>query len=205
MLTLMSKPVKKWEVLVGKYLGIILSAALVLRPETLVFAVGSGTATALARHGIRAIAPPADAMHSDGVLALPHWQHLEGVIGLVTAPGGRGVIAAGLLRRGLQLMRAEVYQRLPPRPDARHLRELLASTAPRAVLVSSGEALDGIRAALPAQAHARLLDSVAIVSSPRLADMARSHGFTGVVTAPSPTAAAMLGALQQYAAGLGFR
>jgi ABC-type transport system involved in multi-copper enzyme maturation permease subunit len=30
MLTLMSKPVKKWEVLVGKYLGIILSAAMMI-------------------------------------------------------------------------------------------------------------------------------------------------------------------------------
>jgi len=179
--------------------------ALVLRPEALAFAVGAGTAAALARHGIRAISPRADAMHSDGVLALPHWQHLDGVVGLVTAPGGRGVIAAGLVCRGLELVRAEVYQRLPPRPDARHLRALLASAAPRAVLVSSGEALDGILAALPAPARARLLDSVAIASSPRLADMARSHGFTGGVTASAPTAAAMLGALQQHAAGLGFR
>jgi ABC-type transport system involved in multi-copper enzyme maturation permease subunit len=30
MLTLMSKPVRKWEVLVGKYLGIILAAALAI-------------------------------------------------------------------------------------------------------------------------------------------------------------------------------
>ena len=179
--------------------------ALVLRSSALAFAVGAGTAAALARYGIDAIAPAADAMHSDGVLALPHWQHVVGVVGLVTAPGGRGVIAAGLVRRGLTLIRAEVYQRLPPRPDARNLRTLLASAAPRAVLVSSGEALEGILAVVPAQARTRLLESVAVASSPRLADLTRSCGFTTVVLAPAPTATAMLDALQQHVTRLGFR
>lgn len=178
---------------------------LVLRPAALVFAVGAGTAAALARYGIDAIAPAADAMHSDGVLALPHWQQMDSVVGLVTAPGGRGVIAAGLVRRGLTLIRADVYLRLPPRPSARHLRALLASTTPRAVLVSSGEALEGILAAVPAQARIRLRESVAIASSPRLVDLTRACGFTTVVLAPAPTATAMLDALQQHVTVRGFR
>jgi uroporphyrinogen-III synthase len=175
-----------------------------LRRQTTI-AVGEGTAMALARHGVPALMPPPDAMHSDGVLALPQWHQVAGPVGLVTAPGGRGVIAAGLTARGLEMRRAEVYQRLPPRLDARHLRALEHVPAPRAVLVSSAEALELALAALPEALRTHLLDATAVASSPRLAELARDRGFAGVLVASAPTASAMLDALVGHVGAAGFR
>ncbi len=163
------------------------------------FAVGAGTARALARHGIDAISPPHQAMHSEGLLALPEWNDITGPVGLVTAPGGRGIIPAGLARRGLEIRRAEVYRRLPPRLDARHRHALMQSPAPRAALISSAEALDGALDALPEDGRRQLLDSLAVTCSPRLAELARARGFLRVTTACAPTAAAMLDALEAWA------
>lgn len=172
------------------------------------FAVGAGTARALARHGINAISPSHDAMHSEGLLALPEWNSVTGPVGLITAPGGRGTIPAGLTQRGLEIRRAEVYQRLPPRLDARHHRALMQSPAPRAVLVSSAEALDGALGALPPACRAHLLDAVAATCSARLAELAQTRGFSRVTTASAPTAVAMLDALEAFvihAGSTGFR
>lgn len=178
---------------------------LALAPGARAFAVGAGTRKALARHAIDAIAPAADAMHSEGVLALPQWQSVTGPVGLVTAPGGRGIIAAGLAHRQLEVIRADVYRRLPPRPNARQLTALAQAAAPRAVLISSGEALEHLLTALPSAARAQLLDAVAVTCSPRLTALAGARGFERVVGAPAPTAAAMLDALQQYASQARFR
>ena len=173
--------------------------ALSLRRDASAFAVGAGTARALARHGIDAISPPHQAMHSEGLLALPEWNDITGPVGLVTAPGGRGIIPAGLARRGLEIRRAEVYRRLPPRLDARHRHALMQSPVPRAALISSAEALDGALDALPEDGRRQLLDSLAVTCSPRLAELARARGFLRVTTACAPTAAAMLDALEAWA------
>ena len=138
-------------------------------------------------------------MHSEGLLALPEWNDITGPVGLVTAPGGRGIIPAGLARRGLEIRRAEVYRRLPPRLDARHRHALMQSPAPRATLISSAEALDGALDALPEDGRRQLLDSLAVTCSPRLAELARARGFLRVTTACAPTAAAMLDALEAWA------
>lgn len=179
--------------------------ALRLAPGIQAVAVGEGSARALARHGIQAHRPAADAMNSEGVLDLPLWQQASGPVGLVTAPGGRGIIAAGLVRRGFKLVRAEVYQRLSPRLDTRHFTALRQSRPPRAVLVTSAEALDAVIAALTPDTFEVLRASVAVVSSPRLAHLARSHHFATVLTAPAPTVAALLDTLAQYVATTRFR
>ena len=71
-------------------------------------AVGAGTAAALNRQGAQDIAAPAR-MDSEGLLALPALADLHGLrAGLVTAPGGRGVIAQTLAQRGAELLRANV-------------------------------------------------------------------------------------------------
>ncbi len=168
--------------------------------EQRTFAVGEGTARALARHRIRAIAPDHTAMHSEGVLALPQWNHVHGPVGLVTAPGGRGLIDAGLAARGFDRIRAEVYRRVPPCPGARQIATLCASIKPRAVLISSGEALAGVLDALPALARTILLQSVAVCSSTRLQHLAIECGFDTTITATAPTARAMLDALAAHAA-----
>lgn len=176
-----------------------------LSAQGVAFSVGAGTSRALLRHGIVALAPAADAMHSDGVLALPQWSDVSGPVGLISAPGGRGIIAAGLARRGLEVIRANVYQRLPPRLDARHHRALMQAPSPRAVLVSSGEALDGALAALPQDGQVHLLDAIAVCSSPRLVELSQAHGFSQAMNTSTPTPATMLDVLAQHVAFTHFR
>ncbi len=98
----------------------------------------------------------------------------------------------------IEVRRAEVYRRCAPHLDARHRRALMQATAPRAMLISSAEALDGVLAALPTDSHAQLLDSLAVACSPRLAELARQRGFSRVTTASAPTAMAMLDTLEAW-------
>jgi uroporphyrinogen-III synthase len=173
---------------------------------TSTFAIGRGTARALARHGVHAIHPDDHAMRSEGLLALAEFSPASiaragNDIGLVTAPGGRGLLLHALRARGARVRVAEVYRRLPPRLDRRHADSLRSSLTPRAVLLTSAEALDHAFAQLPADAAQRLRESIAVASSTRLAQHAREAGFGTVIDAGSPTPRALLDALEAYARG----
>lgn len=159
---------------------------------TQTFAIGEGTARALRRHGIAAIAPTGANMHGEGVLALPQVRALRESVGLVTAPGGRESIAPELQRRGLAVHIAHVYRRLPPRPQTRSLLALRQSTLPRAVLISSAEAITHLSQVLAPQDFALLRESIAIASSPRLEALARELGFARVLRAENPAPERML-------------
>ena len=145
-------------------------------------AVGAGTRRALARAGIDAVAP--SRMDSEGLLGLPQLERVQGRrIGLVTAPGGRGVLAPALAERGATLLRTNVYARTAATLTTRQ-RDALAAALQRPghvlLALSSGEAL----AALLAQAPVPALRRVAVAAaSPRLADIARAAGFRRIAVA----------------------
>jgi uroporphyrinogen-III synthase len=149
------------------------------------YAVGEGTARALARHGIAATIPH-DRSDSEGLLALPELKRVRGRrIALVGAPGGRDLIAPALRRRGAKVEAIHVYRRRPPRLTRRHSDALAAARDPLITLVSSGEALAHLVALLPPQALARLRAQILVVSSARLAALAREHAFAEVALARS--------------------
>lgn len=154
-------------------------------------AVGAGTRRALARVGIDATAPAR--MDSEGLLGLPQLEHVHGQrIGLVTAPGGRGVLAPTLTRRGATVLRANVYARTTvalSRPQREALDAALQRPARVLLALSSGEALD----ALLAQVAAPGLRKAAVVAaSERLADTARAAGFHRIAIAASARPAALM-------------
>jgi uroporphyrinogen-III synthase len=163
--------------------------------------VGSGTAAALAHAGIVG-AQVAGRSDSEGVLAMPQLASVRGSeVGLVTAPGGRGLIAPALATRGARVCRADVYRRLPPRFDVRHrrrLQALLATPAPRALLLTSLESLQHLLAGLDADAVRLLRTCVVVAASPRLADAARAHGATVVLQAGSASPAGLVAALAAH-------
>lgn len=162
--------------------------------RTRVFAVGQGSARALARHGVAAIAPHTR-QDADGLLELDALGAIRGrTIALATAPGGRGVIGPELLRRGARVRTLHVYLRAAPRLNRRHFRALDAAASPLFTLISSGEALANLVAALPVESLARLRRETLVVSSTRLRAIARRHGFATIALARSALPADLLAA-----------
>src|SRR5690606_18259477 len=143
-------------------------------------AVGAGTAAALRRAGVDAVASP-ERMDSEGLLALPELQDLRGLrVGMLTAPGGRGRIEPTLRRRGAEVLRANVYERVPVAPAPRAVAALCGLRAPAWLLLSSGEALAHVLDALPPDALATLRRTRVAAASERLAGLAREHGFDDI-------------------------
>lgn len=168
--------------------------ALQARPGQAWLVVGSGTRRALLRAGITARAP--SRMDSEGLLAMPELQELRARrIGLVTAPGGRGLLAPSLSARGAQVIRADVYARreLTFSPHALAALEL-AMAAPQRVLlvVSSQDALQQLLSARPSDRQIALADIAVVAASQRLADIARAAGFQHIAIATSATPSALL-------------
>ncbi|HST28723.1 MAG TPA: uroporphyrinogen-III synthase [Rudaea sp.] len=158
-----------------------------------VCAVGAATARALTRHGIRKVARPRERQDSEGLLALPELGNLRGRrVALIGAPGGRELLARTLRARRAQLLRVEIYRREAPRYSARQLAALEQAPAPLLLLVSSAEALANLRAALPLHLFARLAGGVIVVSSERLAALARASLFANVHIAAGPAPADLL-------------
>ena len=106
-------------------------------------------------------------------------------IALVGAPGGRDLIGPTLRRRGAKVEAIHVYRREPPRLTRRHFDALAAADDPLITLLSSGEALANLVAALPPPLLARLRAQTIVVSSARLAAAARAAGFGAIVPAAS--------------------
>jgi uroporphyrinogen-III synthase len=164
-------------------------------------AIGRATARALAHHGITAECPARE--DSEGLLALPSWTaHAAQPVGLLTAPGGRDLIAPALTARGHAVRRADVYQRLAHAPSAGALRRWRRLRGRQALLLSSGEALQSLLAALDAEDRARLRRVPVVAASERLATLARRHGFAVRLVASGARPAALLQALAA-AAGTG--
>ena len=162
---------------------------------TRICAMGAGTARALARRGLRGVIWPMARQDSEGLLALPELTRLRGrPVALIGAPGGRDVLPDTLRARGATLQSIHVYQRSAPRLTRRHLDALALASPPLLTLLSSAEALDNLRAQLPAPLFARLAAGDAIVSSLRLAQAARRAGFPRAHVAVSAGASDMLGA-----------
>lgn len=140
------------------------------------FAVGPGTAAVLEEWGLSASYPD-ERMTSEAMLALPALHNISGKKALIVrGAGGREIIAEGLRAGGASVDYAELYERRVPRHDPAWLRQLLQHEWPAAVVISSGEALDNLKALLePLSAHWRELPLA--VSSPRLAEHAMLAGF----------------------------
>ncbi|MCC8617707.1 uroporphyrinogen-III synthase [Xanthomonas vesicatoria] len=147
--------------------------------------VGEGTARALQACGIDAVVRPVR-MDSEGLLALPLFAAPLQSVGLITAPGGRGMLAPALEHRGACILRADVYQRVPLRlrPSALHA---LTDALPRSVLaMSSAEALTLVLQQLPAALGEAVRQRPLVASSERLCDAAQEAGFCHVVRAAGP-------------------
>ena len=149
-------------------------------------AVGAGTAQALTDAGVAAVGFPAVRMDSEGVLAMDGVQ--AGAVrrlGLVTAPGGRDVLAPALRARGIAVTRADVYARVDIALDPRVLDRIRMLDAPAALAVSSSGALQRVMAGVDGDDRAALLAMPVLAASQRIAGLARALGFADIAIAAS--------------------
>ncbi|KHL54276.1 uroporphyrinogen-III synthase, partial [Xanthomonas euvesicatoria] len=147
--------------------------------------VGDGTARALHACGIDSVVRPAR-MDSEGLLALPLLQAPLQAVGLITAPGGRGMLAPTLQQRGARIVRADVYRRVPLRLRASSI-QALSLALPRSVLaLSSAEALTLVLQQLPAELVAAWQQRPVVASSDRMLDAAHAAGFVHGMRAAGP-------------------
>lgn len=168
---------------------------LAARPGQAWLALGEASAQALRRAGVEDVRVPEDGSDSEALLALPELQPPPASVGLVTAPGGRGLIAETLAHRGVLVHRANVYRREPLHPSAGRLRRLRKLPAHSALLVSSMEAFEGLWRRLDDAGRAMLRTRPAVASSARLAAHLAGLGFQAIVLAAGAAPAVMVGAL----------
>lgn len=162
-----------------------LTALTALDTRAVVVATGQGTSRALLRHGVDAQVPTTR-QDSEGVLALPALQSLQGRrVALITAPDGRGLLQEQLAKRGATVREVHVYTRGAPRLNRRHIDAVMQLPSTACVLISSADAMRHLLTFLPVAARDRLRRAVAVVSSDRIAELARLDGFSRVEMASS--------------------
>lgn len=180
--------------------------ALASTPGQCWFALGAGSAAVLQRCGVNPVLVPEHGADSESLLALDQLHQIRGEqIGLITAPGGRGLLESELQARGATVIIAEVYRRQAQRPSAARLRALDALPASTALLITSGEAFSLLWQALDDAARARLLLRPCIVASERLATQSLLLGFPTVLRARDARPASLLAALADHVDARRFR
>jgi uroporphyrinogen-III synthase len=96
------------------------------------------------------------------------------------------LLAQTLRARRARVTAIAVYRRIAPHYNARQLAALESAASPLLTLLTSAEALANLRAQLPLHLFARLAEGELIVSSERLAELARRSLFANVHLAASP-------------------
>lgn len=160
------------------------------------YSVGSATAEVLhQRLGVRVRLPPSAAGEdtSEALLTLASLQQLDHQrILLVAGETGLPLLADTLSARGATVTRLAVYRRtlLTPPPT---LERRLSTGNFRALIATSGELLEH----LAKWCHQAALNQPLIVSSRRLATLAKTLGFRDIEVASGATPAALLATLAQ--------
>ena len=155
-----------------------------LPPATAIFAVGPGTARALAAQGVGGAITP-DGQDSEALLALPQLANLSGRrVVIVRGVGGRALLADTLAARGAQVDFLECYRRVLPHADAAPLLARWQAGGVDAVTVTSAETLANL-AALLGKAGGPLLERTPLFAPhEKIAEAARRFGIAHVIATP---------------------
>jgi uroporphyrinogen-III synthase len=163
-----------------------------------IFAVGSGTARALAAHGVDAVITP-DGQDSEALLALPQLQDVAGKrVMIVRGVGGRPLLAETLTHRGAQVHFMECYRRMRPQVDATQLLVRWQAGGIDAVTVTSAETLDNLAALLGDAGRPLLLRTPLFAPHEKIAEAARNFGMAQVVVTPGGDAGLVEGMVNWF-------
>ena len=152
-----------------------------LSPATVVFAVGPGTARALAALGVGPVVTP-DGQDSEALLALPQLAEVAGKrVVIVRGAGGRPLLADTLAARGAEVRFLECYRRVLPRADAAPLLARWQAGGIDAVTVTSAETLHNLAALLGEAGAPLLLHTPLFAPHEKIAAAARHFGVAHVI------------------------
>lgn len=151
-------------------------------PSTIqTFAIGSGTANALAQHAVQNIQSP-DVADSEHVLALPALQSIqqESIL-LISGEKGRPLLESSLRQRAAMVHHVSVYKRTVPKKNLPFTHALWQDNAVDIILMLSHEAIDNLFILFEEGARTWLQSKPWIVISPRLVEIAHSYHVTTVI------------------------
>ena len=164
--------------------------------QQLWFAVGPATGEAMKSWGVPVTVAQQGAT-SETLLDHPELKLVAGEhILILRGEGGRETLADTLRERGASVDYLELYQRVTPVTDPAPLFAALDQRPGPILTVTSGDGLRNLMA-LADKRLKQLQHCPLLVVSGRLAEFARSQGFSQVWQAASPTPGDMLAALQQ--------
>jgi len=167
------------------------------------YAVGDGTARALAAFGVTAQTPGED-MTSEGLLALPGLRSCDGErVLLVKGEGGRDALARQLAARGARVETLACYRRVAPALAPGEFAAALARWDIGMIMISSGEGLANMLTLLGLEETSRLRDVRVLLPSARVAEAAAAAGFRQCRVAGNASDKAMLCALDAWVADTG--
>jgi len=167
------------------------------------YAVGDSTAAALREAGL-SVHTPGQEMTSEGLLALPALQAVDGQrVLIVKGEGGRQALREALGSRGASVSELACYRRVAPAVDGAALAARLLRESVQLILISSGEALANLTALLKPRETHKLADITLVVPSPRVAQEAVAAGWRPPVVAANAADDAMLAAAQRWRSALG--
>jgi len=146
-----------------------------------VFAVGPGTARALAEQGVDEVITP-DGQDSEALLALPQLQAVDGMrLVIVRGVGGRPLVADTLRARGADVHFMECYRRTCPRADAGPLLVRWQAGGIDAVTVASAETLHNLAVMLGESGVPLLAATPLFAPHEKIAEAARRFGIAHVI------------------------
>ncbi len=142
-----------------------------------------------------------EAWHAEGgfdsetLLADPTMQDMtDARVLILRAEGGRDLLAETLRHRGARVDYAHIYRRACPDYADAVIQSTIYAQPLSAILITSGQALRNLLQ-LCGSAAATLTDTLIIVPSARLAELAHSLGFNRIRVAQGPDDQSMVDAL----------
>jgi len=167
----------------------------------LCFAPGPGTAAALAATGVANVRIPETSMDSEGLLALPELNAVDGKrIVIFRGSGGREHLGSTLRQRGARVEYVECYRRAKPTAGAQGLVAAWRENRVDAVTVTSSEGLDNLWEVLGDEGRTRLAATPVFAPHARIAEHARSLGIERVILTEAADAGLLASLLEYFAA-----
>jgi uroporphyrinogen-III synthase len=157
------------------------------------YALGEGTSSVLRKAGVLDISTPDTGSNSESLLTMTALQNLKNKpVGLITAPGGRGMIEPELVKRGARVHTVHTYQRKVIPVSAAQLDAISRLQPPFVVLCSSHEVFRSLWQQITPELQEKLRYGFWVISSNRLQVLLQNVGIFNSTISPSPQPDAML-------------